>query len=127
MQLLFDTYRRIDDLNVRMAHAALRLHKIGTRAEGLLAQQRLTMVEACLHAGAEQLRTLAAAPHPKETVTTQAQIATELGDRLVAAAGITLDVQAQLRAELLQWVEDELQTARAERRAEPAQALEAAA
>jgi hypothetical protein len=112
-----DAVVKMTEANRSAFESALRLNKIAVRAQGLLARQQVAAFENCLEAGTRQFKLVTEVRDPKDLVARQAEVAVELGEKLVAVAQEALDIQAQARDELTTWIEEGLEAAKAETQA----------
>ena len=108
------TDEKLTAANRSAVESALRLNKIAVRAQGLLVRQQVAAFENCLEAGSLQVKMATETRDPRELVARQAEVAVELGEKLVAVAQEALDIQNQARDEIATWIEDGLKTVKAE-------------
>lgn len=101
-----NTFERVTEANKTAVDAAVRLNKIAVRAQGLLARQQLAAFENWLEAGTKNMRLAAETRDPKELMAKQAEVAVELGEKLIGVAQEALDIHAQARDELVSMVEE---------------------
>ncbi len=108
-----ETVEKLTAANRTAVESALRLNKIAVRAQSLLARQQVAAFENCLEAGSRQMALVGETRDPRELVARQAEVAVELGEKLVAVAQEAMDIQSQARDELATWLEDGLKTVKA--------------
>ncbi len=104
--MMSNTFERVTEANRTAVDAAVQLNKIAVRTQGLLARQQLAAVENWIEAGTKNIRLAAETRDPKELMAKQAEIAVELGEKLMGVAQEALDIQAQARDELVSMVEE---------------------
>ena len=104
--LMSNTFERVTEANKSAVDAAVRLNKIAVRTQGLLARQQLAAFENWLEAGTKNMRLAAETRDPKELMAKQAEVAVDLGEKLIGVAQETLDIHAQARDELVNMVEE---------------------
>ena len=92
--------------NRQALDAALRFNKMMLRMQGLLARQQLAAFESLVAAGSKQLRLVGEIKDPKDLVSKQAEVAVELGEKMMAVAQESFDIQSQAREELTTMVEE---------------------
>lgn len=109
-----DTVVKLTAANRSVVASAMQFSKIAVRAQSLIARQQMAAMENCLEAGTRQMKLVSEARDPRELVARQAEVAVELGEKLVAVAQEAMDIQSQARDEIATWVEDGLKTVKAE-------------
>jgi len=92
--------------NQKAVLAATELNRIATRTQGLLVRRQLAVLETCLDAGTRHLSVATQTQDPKEAMKRHTEVAVELGEKLVAAAQETLEIQVQARDAIGRWMED---------------------
>ncbi|MBF0212633.1 MAG: phasin family protein [Magnetococcales bacterium] len=91
---------RMTDLTKKMMDSISDLQRINDRTVQELTKQQLEAAEGFITAGAKQLKDLSSAKTIQEAVSTQADIATNLGKMMVDNAKRTMDVLTQGQNEL---------------------------
>jgi len=109
-----DTVAKLTAANRSVVASAMQFSKIAVRAQSLLARQQMEAMENCLEAGTRQMKLVSETRDPRDLVARQAEVAVELGEKLVAVAQEAMDIQSQARDEIATWVEDGLKTVKAE-------------
>ena len=104
----------VAEANQKAVAAAAELNKIATRTQGLLVGKQIAALETCLDAGAKHLKVATETRDPNEAIKLHAEVAVELGEKLVAATQESLEIQAQARDDLARWVEDGLKAVQSE-------------
>jgi len=102
------------DANQKAVEAASELQRIAARTQGLLARRQLAAFEDCLDAGGRMLGVTVESSDPKQVFEAHTQLAVQLGEKLVAAARESVEIQAQARDELVRWLGSGMQTLQAE-------------
>jgi len=105
-EMISSMYGRTFDVNQTVVEPAMRVNELAFRTQGLIAEKQFAMMETCLGVGARQLRAAAEAKDPKDFVSRQAELAAELGEKLVVTAREMYDIQAQAGDELGQLIRD---------------------
>jgi phasin family protein len=82
------------------------LSRIGIRAQLSLWQQQYTLWNAVLNVAFGQWQALASARKPGELLKQQVGTVAELGEQLIASAQQTMDIQAELRDELIRFLQN---------------------
>lgn len=101
MEAIFSAmYDRFGDVNTKVVEPAVRVNEIAARAQALVAQKNMEVVETSLEAGMQQLRAFGESKNPTELVAAQAELATTVGEKWVAAAREVLDIQLKARDDL---------------------------
>ncbi len=114
MQNTFDrVYEQVAEANKSALQRAVRLNDIVTRTQNQLAEQQLAFVESYLDTGASQLQALAEANDPKGFMSRQAELATQMGERLVAIVQRMVDIQGEARDEITALMKEGLKAAEA--------------
>ena len=115
MEMQFnEAVAKLTAANRSAVESALRLNEIAVRAQGLLARQQVAAIETCFEAGTRQFKLVTETRDPKELVSRQTEVAVDLGEKLVAVAQESLDIQVQARDELANWIEEGFETVKAE-------------
>lgn len=126
--------QNVADNNQKVVAAAVEFNKIATRTQGLLARRQFAAIETCLDSGTRHLEVAVQTQDPAQALKQHVEIVVELGEKLVAAAQQTLEVQVQARDAIGRWMEDTMngvkveaaQTAGATQRKLPRSAKKAA-
>ena len=101
-----DVLKNVSEVNKQAMESVLRFNRIAVRAQGLLARQQLSAMESYLDAGTRHLDLVGKTQDPQELVKLATEINVELGERLMALAQESMDIQAQARDEVTSWIED---------------------
>jgi phasin family protein len=96
----------VAEANQKAVNAATEFNRIATRTQGLLVRKQIAALETCLDAGAKHMKVAAETQDPKEAIKLHADVAVELGEKLVAATQESFEIQVQARDELARWIED---------------------
>ncbi|NIR30506.1 MAG: phasin family protein [Gammaproteobacteria bacterium] len=111
MQNTFDrVYEQMAEANKSALQRAIQLNGIVTRTQNHLAEQQLALVESYLNTGAKQLEALAEANDPKDFMSRQAELATQVGERWVALVQRVVDIQGEARDEVTALMREGLKT-----------------
>jgi phasin family protein len=105
-QAYTDVLKNVSEVNKQAMESVLRFNRIAMRAQGLLARQQLSAMESYLDAGTRHLDLVGKTQDPQEMVKLATEINVELGERLMALAQESMDIQAQARDEVTSWIED---------------------
>ena len=100
--------------NDKAVSAAAELTRMSTRTGGMLVRKQIDAFETCLDAGTRHLKVATETRDPKEAFQAHTEVALELGEKLVAATQEAFEIQVQARDELVRWVEDGVNTVKAE-------------
>lgn len=101
METIFSAiYDRFSDVNTKVVEPAVRVNEITARAHALVAQKNMEVVETSLEAGMQQLRAFGESKNPTELVAAQAELASTVGEKWVAAAREVLEIQLKARDDL---------------------------
>ena len=101
METIFSAmYDRFSDVNTKVVEPAVRVNEITARAHALVAQKNMEVVETSLEAGMQQLRAFGESKNPTELVAAQAELASTVGEKWVAAAREVLEIQLKVRDDL---------------------------
>lgn len=95
----------VAEANQKVAEAATEFNKIAARAQGALARKQFAAFEDCLDAGSKHLGVVSQVAEPQEAMKRHAEVAVELGEKLVAATQATIEIQVQARDDLARWME----------------------
>lgn len=101
-----NVFENVTEANKQAVDAVLNLNRIAMRTQSLMARQQLAALENCLDAGSKQWKLVTETRDPKELMSRQSEVAVELGEKLVAVAQESLEIQAQARDELAAWFEE---------------------
>ena len=105
-QAYTDVLKNVSDVNKQAIESVLRFNRIAMRAQGLMARQQLSAMESYLDAGTRHLDLVGKTQDPQELVKLATEINVELGEKLMALAQESMDIQAQARDEVTSWFED---------------------
>ena len=105
-KVMADVFENVTQANKKAVDAVISFNKIALRAQSQLARQQLAAFENCLEAGTKQLKLASESRDPKELMAAQSEVAVALGEKLVAVAQESLEIQAKTRDELAAWMED---------------------
>lgn len=105
------------EANQKAVAAVTEFNKIATRTQGLLVRRQIAVLETCLDAGTKHLQVVVQTQDPKEAMKRHTEVVVELGEKLVAAAQEALEIQVQARDAMGRWMEDGLNTVKAEAQA----------
>ncbi len=105
-QVYTDVMKNVSEVNKQAIESVLRFNRIAVRAQGLLARQQLSAMESYLDAGTRHLDLVGKTQDPQELVKLATEINVELGEKLMALAQESMDIQAQARDEITSWFED---------------------
>lgn len=105
-KVMSDVIENMSQANKKAVDAVINFNKIALRAHSQLARQQLAAFENCLDAGTKQLKLASESRDPKELMAAQSEVAVALGEKLVAVAQESLEIQAKTRDELAAWMED---------------------
>jgi len=100
--------------NEKAVSAAAELTRMTARTGGLLVRKQIDTFESCLDAGTRHLKVATETRDPKEAFQQHTEVALELGEKLVAATQEAFEIQVQARDELVRWVEQGVNTVKAE-------------
>ena len=120
-------YEQVAEANKSALEHAVRFNGIVTRTHNQLAEQHLALMESCLDSGVKQLEALADANDPKGLMSRQAELATQMGERLVAIVQRVMDIQGEARDEMTALFKEGVKAAEAKATARPPVAKEAKA
>ena len=111
------------EANEKAVAAAVEFNRIATRAGTRVARRQFAAFEDILDAGSKHIEAAGTGEGPA-AVSRHAEIATELGEKLVAATQETIEIQTEARDELARWFEKGIEAAQttAKTAAEPAKA-----
>jgi len=105
-KVMSNVFENVTEANKQAVDAVLSFNRIAMRAQSLMARQQLAALEGYLDAGSKNWKLVTETRDPKELVSRQSELAMELGEKLVAVAQESLEIQAQARDELAAWMED---------------------
>lgn|GEM_PF-2414745 len=108
-----DLLEGVADARQAALNSMTAFNRIAMRAQGLLARQQLRALERCLEAGTRQLRLVAEVRDSKDLLISQAEVAKQLGEELLAVAHESTELQAQVRSELEHWATDGIKSVQA--------------
>ena len=101
METIFSNmYERFGDVNTKVVEPAARVNEIAARANALLVQKQMEVMETSMEAGVKQLQTLGQFKNPAEMMAAQAELAKTVGEKWVSAAQEVLAIQLKVRDEL---------------------------
>ncbi len=110
-QAYTDVLKNVSEVNKQAIESVLRFNRIAVRAQGLMARQQLSAMESYLDAGTRHLDLVGKTQDPQELVKLATEINVELGEKLMALAQESMDIQAQARDEVTSWFEDGVKAA----------------
>lgn len=113
-------YEQVAEANQGFIQHAIRLEQLVTRTQSALVEQHIAFVESCLDTGAKQLQALAEARDPRDLLSRQAELATQLGERVVALVQHVVDIQGEAREEMTGLVRENLKASEPKAVAKPA-------
>ncbi len=105
-QAYTDVLKNVSEVNKQAIESVLRFNRIAVRAQGLMARQQLSAMESYLDAGTRHMDLVGKTQDPQELIKLATEINVELGERLMALAQESMDIQAQARDEVTTWFED---------------------
>ena len=105
-KVMADVIDNVTQANKKAVDAMINFNKIALRAQSQLARQQLAALENCIEAGTKQMKLAGETRDPKELMAAQSEVAVALGEKLVAVAQESLEIQAKTRDELAAWIED---------------------
>ena len=101
METIFSNmYERFGDVNTKVAEPVARVNEIAARANALMVQKQMEVMETSMEAGVKQLQTLGQFKNPAEMMAAQAELAKTVGEKWVSAAQEVLAIQLKARDEL---------------------------
>lgn len=106
-------FESVAEANQKAVAVAAELNKIATRTQGELVRKQISILESCLDAGTKHLKVVAETRDPQEFVKRETELAVEFGEKLVANAQESLEIQVQAREEMSRWFEEGLKDVRA--------------
>ena len=104
----------VAEANQKAVAAAVDFNRIATRAQSRLARRQFAVFEDCLDAGSAHLAAVTAGDEPQKVLSRHAEIAAELGEKLVAASQEALEIQVEARDELASWMQEGVHTLKAD-------------
>lgn len=104
----------VAEANQKAVEAATEFNKIAARTQGALVRKQFAAFEDCLDAGSKHLGVVTHATEPQEAMKRHAEVAVELGEKLVAVTQATIEIQVQARDDLMRWMEKGTAMAKAE-------------
>lgn len=122
-KVMADVIENVNQANKKAVDAVMSFNKIALRAQSQLARQQLAALENCLEAGTRQMKLASESRDPKELMAAQSEVAVALGEKLVAVAQESLEIQAKTRDELAAWVEEGFKAAKMPELAKAAKAV----
>ncbi len=96
------------EMSQRMVETMTTLQKINERTVKELAQQQLQAAEGFVNTGAKQLKDMSSIKTVQEAMSTQAEIASDVGQMLVGNARATMDVLTRSQDELKDLMENNI-------------------
>ena len=96
----FNMYERFGDVNTKVVEPAARVSEIAARANALMVQKQMEVMETSMEAGVKQLQTLGQFKNPAEMMAAQAELARTVGEKWVSTAQEVLEIQLKARDEL---------------------------
>lgn len=103
-------YANVGDMQKVFVEPALRLNEIAGRVQEQMLRNQVALMETVFGIGTRQLEAMAAATDPRDLVSRQAELASELGEKLVAAAREMMELQIRSRDEFGQVVKEGIQS-----------------
>lgn len=99
-------YTQMATMNEQALAAVAEFNRITTRTQSLLARKHLAALETCLETGTAQLKLVGESHDPGELMERQVQMAASFGEKIVAVAQESLEIQVEARDELARWFEN---------------------
>lgn len=100
--------RQVFDGHKRVMEWALEVNDILGRTQERVVQQRSTAIEAWLEAAKSEWQALADARDPLDFLSLQVDVASDLGERVLASVQEFIDIQLQAKNDILQCVREAL-------------------
>jgi phasin family protein len=101
------------ELNKAAMAAIKELGEINTKAMTRLTQRQMDMVNLYMEGGAKQLEALTQSKGMQEVISAQSRLFAELNEKLMENARQTIEVLADVKAELSSWAEKGMENATA--------------
>ncbi|MGC1956029.1 MAG: phasin family protein [Gammaproteobacteria bacterium] len=95
-------YRQVFETQEGVMAFALEVNDILSRTQERIVQQRSTTIEAWLEAARSEWQALADAKHPMDFLFLQVDVAADLSERVLANIQELIDIQLQVRNDILQ-------------------------
>jgi len=111
---LNNVLKNVQEANDRTIAAATDLGKLATRTQGLLLNKQIAAFELWLEAGTKQIKSFSEIRDGRELFTNQAEVAQDLGRKMVNSLNEVVEIQTQARDELAKLVQgnmEQVQTA----------------
>jgi hypothetical protein len=108
------TLSSVAEVNQKVVDTATALNKIAARTQGQIARRQFAAFEDCLDAGSRHLHVVTQVADPTQAMKRHAEVAVELGEKLVAATQATIELQVQARDEVVSLIEKGMQSAKAQ-------------
>ena len=99
------------ELNKNAVEAIKELGEINTSTMTRLTQRQMEMVNLYMEGGAKQLQALSETKGAPDIVATQAQVMTEVNEKLMENARQTMEIFADAKAQLSAWAEKSVENA----------------
>ena len=110
---LNNVLKNVQEANNRTIAAATDLGKLATRTQGLLLNKQIAAFELWLEAGTRQIKSFSEIRDGHELFTNQAEVAQDLGRKLVDSMNEVVEIQTQARDELAKMVQGNMEQVQA--------------
>ncbi len=110
---LNNVLKNVQEASDQTLAAATDLSKLATRTQGLLLNKQIAAFELWLEAGAKQIKSFSEIRDGSELLKTQAEVAQDLGHKLVTSLNEVVEIQTQARDEMAKLVQGNLKQVQA--------------
>ena len=110
---LNNVLKTVQEANDRTIAAATDLGKLATRTQGLLINKQVAAFELWLEAGTKQIKSFSEIRDGREMFTSQAEVAQDLGRKMVNSLNEVVEIQTQARDELAKLVQGNMEQVQA--------------
>lgn len=105
-EVFTNIYQNMSGASRNLVEPTLRFGQLAARMQEQLVRQQIAVFETCMGVGCKQLQAIGEVKDPQGFYSRQAELAAELGEKLIVATQQALELQVQARDEMGELVKE---------------------